>query len=78
MNYSSLKVGRREMPLCIEFSFAYISGKLIAFWEESSMLRHSGMAEEWLTKNVPAFRSLDTRTNSTNFGHLIRWLGERT
>ncbi len=66
-----------KRPVYLEFSFAYINGHKIAFYEICSQVADYKMAEDYLKKNFQLTNDGYTRwnhTNSTNFHNCVNSL----
>ena len=67
----------KKMPVCVEFSFAFINGKKICFYNCSSRVADHTMIKDWLIERFQLTNDGYTRwnhTDSSNFHNCVNSL----
>lgn len=66
-----------EFPVCVSFSFAFINGNKVCFYDCTSRIEDHTMIEDWLTSHFQLTHDNYTRwnhTNSSNFHSCVHSL----
>jgi hypothetical protein len=63
-----LQVGELDhRPVCVNFFWSKLNGKLVCFWDACSQVVDHRMIEHWFDTNLAGI----PRTDAMNFGHVL-------
>ncbi len=63
--------GTERLPVSLSVTFARIEGRVVLFYESTSIVTDSEQAEKWLAKHCPCWKPLDGHCDANNFAHCL-------
>ncbi len=67
----SIGRGKKTRGVCLSTTFARIEGRIVLFYEQTSIVTDSEQAEKWLAKHCPCWKPLDGHCDANNFAHCL-------